>query len=64
MSADKHIVRIWDAESGKGITSIQPDQGPVNDVLVWPNSGLLMMACDAPKIQVSVHFSKSSQGIS
>ena len=53
VSADKHIVRVWEADSGKGITSIQPQSGGINDVLLWPNSGLIMAACDAPRIQVT-----------
>ena len=52
VSADKHVVRVWDADSGKGLTSIEPSQPGINDVLLWPNSGLIMMACDAPKMQV------------
>lgn len=51
MSADKHIVRVWDADNGKGFTSIQPPHGSINDVLLWKDSGLLMMACDAPRMQ-------------
>lgn len=52
MSADKHIVRVWEASTGKGITSIQPPTQGINDVLLWKDSGLLIVACDAPKIQV------------
>ena len=52
VSADKHIVRVWEADSGKGITSVQPPGGGINDVLLWKDSGLLMMACDSPKLLV------------
>ena len=52
ISADKNIVRVWEANSGRGITSIQPPAGGINDVLVWKDSGLIMMACDSPKMLV------------
>ena len=45
-------MRVWEADTGRNITSIQPPGGGINDVLLWKDSGLLMMACDAPKIQV------------
>ena len=50
MSADRHIVKIWDASSGEGYTSIEPGQD-INDVCVWPGSGLVLLGCDAPRIQ-------------
>jgi len=52
VSADKHIVRVWEANSGKGITSVQPPNGGINDVLLWKDSGLLMLACESPKLLV------------
>ncbi|KAK9846298.1 hypothetical protein WJX81_001159 [Elliptochloris bilobata] len=51
ISADRHIVRVWDADSGKGFTSVQPAEPGINDVLVWPDSGLMMLGMDAPRIQ-------------
>jgi ribosome biogenesis protein ENP2 len=29
---------------------VEPPQGDINDVCVWPNSGLLMLGCDAVKV--------------
>ena len=52
ISADKNIVRVWEASTGRGITSIQPPGGGINDVLLWKDSGLIMMACDSPKMLV------------
>ena len=52
ISADKNVVRVWEANSGRGITSIQPPAGGINDVLVGKDSGLIMMACDSPKMLV------------
>ena len=54
VSADRHVVRVWDADSGKGYTSVQPQEPGINDVLLWPDSGLIMMACEAPRIQVTL----------
>ena len=51
ISADKHIVRVWDASSGEGFTSVQPSEPGINDVLVWPDSGLMMLGMDSPRIQ-------------
>lgn len=52
MSADRHIARVWDSLTGKGFTSIQPPKEGINDVLLMKDSGLMMLACDDPKIQV------------
>lgn len=54
ISADKHIVRVWDASSGEGFTSVQPPEPGINDVLVWPDSGLIMLGMDSPRIQAWV----------
>lgn len=51
ISADRHIVRVWDASSGEGFTSVQPTEPGINDVLVWPDSGLMMLGMDSPRIQ-------------
>ncbi len=50
VSLPSHL-QIWDANSGDAFASVEPPVGDVNDVAVWPNSGLLMVGCDAPKIQ-------------
>lgn len=39
ISSDTQIVKVWDATSGEGYTSMQPEDGQINDVMVWPNSG-------------------------
>ena len=52
VSADRHVVRVWDASTGAAFTSIQPAEPGINDVLHWPGSGLLMLGMDAPKIEV------------
>ena len=55
MSSDSHIVKIWDQQSGVNFTNIEPAEGSINDVCLWKDSGLAMLACDAPKIQVPSH---------
>ncbi|GLC33816.1 hypothetical protein PLESTM_000122600 [Pleodorina starrii] len=48
ISADRHIVKVWDINTGEGYTSIEPEEGDINDVCVWPDSGLIMVANDTP----------------
>ena len=61
ISADKHIVRVWDASSGEGFTSVQPAEPGINDVLVWPDSGLMMLGMDSPRIQARTRALSSMQ---
>uniref|UniRef100_A0A1D2A8K0 Uncharacterized protein n=1 Tax=Auxenochlorella protothecoides TaxID=3075 RepID=A0A1D2A8K0_AUXPR len=50
-SADRHIIKFWDAASGEGFTNIEPKDGDINDICLWPGSGLVMAGCDTPRIQ-------------
>lgn len=49
ISADSKAVRVWDKIDGKTYTSIEPEAS-INDMTVYPNSGLILVACEAPKI--------------
>ncbi|XP_057430255.1 uncharacterized protein LOC130723284 [Lotus japonicus] len=49
ISSDNHVVRIWDPETGEGLTSIEPT-GAINDVCTFPGSGLILLALDACQI--------------
>ena len=51
MSSDSHIVKIWDQQTGVNFTNIEPPETGINDICIWKDSGLAMLACDAPKIQ-------------
>lgn len=53
VSSDRNIIKIWDAETGEAHTNIEPGEsaGEINDVALWPDSGLLMAACDSSRIQ-------------
>lgn len=51
ISADSHIVKVWDASSGENFTNLQPQEPGINDMLHWKGSGLIMMGLDAPRIQ-------------
>ena len=51
ISADKHIVNIWDASTAQNMTSLQPQEQGINDVLHWKDSGLIMLGLDSPRIQ-------------
>ncbi|KAL0290856.1 UNVERIFIED_CONTAM: Nucleolar protein 10 [Sesamum angustifolium] len=50
ITADKHIVRIWDPETGEGLTSIEPSAGKINDMCVFKESGLILLALDSSQI--------------
>ncbi|KAE8785863.1 Nucleolar protein 10 [Hordeum vulgare] len=54
ITADKHIVRVWDPNTGNNMTSIEPDNGSINDVCIFPNSGLMLLALD--NSQIPAHF--------
>ncbi|CAN1238167.1 Nucleolar protein 10 [Linum grandiflorum] len=50
ITTDSHIVRIWDPETGEGMTSIEPNGGTINDICVFKNSGLMFLALDGSQI--------------
>lgn len=50
-SIDKRVCKIWDRHSGKPYTSIEPGSG-LNNICLVPNSGMLFMANEAPKMLV------------
>lgn len=50
ITTDKHVVRIWDPETGEGMTSIEPTAGRINDVCVFRESGLILLALDSSQI--------------
>ncbi|XP_075512811.1 uncharacterized protein LOC142548404 [Primulina tabacum] len=50
ITTDKHIVRIWDPETGEGMTSIEPTAGKINDTCVFSQSGLILLALDSSQI--------------
>lgn len=50
ITTDKHIVRIWDPDTGEGMTSIEPALGPINDTCVFMDSGLMLLALNSSQI--------------
>ncbi|KAK2654321.1 hypothetical protein Ddye_014177 [Dipteronia dyeriana] len=50
ITTDHHIVRIWDPETGEGMTSIEPTAGKINDICVFRDSGLMLLALDCSQI--------------
>ena len=52
LTTDRHICKIWDVQSGKLFTSMQPSgtnnepPGHINDCCYHPDTGLVMLACD------------------
>ncbi|XP_053565657.1 nucleolar protein 10 [Bombina bombina] len=51
ISADSRIIKMWNKDTGKIFTSIEPETD-VNDVCIYPNSGMLFTANEAPKMNV------------
>lgn len=51
LSTDSKILKIWDRETGKPFTSIEPSTD-INDLCLYPDSGLLFMATESPKMLV------------
>ena len=49
LSIDSRILKIWEQDTGKPFTSIEPES-KLNNLCVFPNSGLLFLANEAPKI--------------
>ncbi|PHU05243.1 hypothetical protein BC332_26065 [Capsicum chinense] len=50
ITADNHIVRVWDPETGEGMTSIEPTGGRINDLCAFTGSGLMLLALDSSQI--------------
>eukprot|EP00850_Spirogloea_muscicola_P014821 SM000109S14135 [mRNA] locus=s109:19278:23306:- [translate_table: standard] len=51
ISADSKILKIWNPETPETLTSIEPSEGDINDVCNVKDSGLLLLALDAPRMQ-------------
>uniref|UniRef100_A0A8C4R3T4 Nucleolar protein 10 n=1 Tax=Eptatretus burgeri TaxID=7764 RepID=A0A8C4R3T4_EPTBU len=49
ISADSRIVKMWNKQTGKLFSSLEPECN-INDLCVYPNSGMLFLACEAPKM--------------
>ncbi|XP_004539949.1 nucleolar protein 10 [Maylandia zebra] len=49
VSSDSKIIKIWNKDTGKLFSSIQP-QTNINGVCVYPNSGMLFTANEDPKM--------------
>lgn len=50
ITTDNHIVRVWDPETGEGMTSIEPTGGAINDICVFRETGLMLLALDSSMI--------------
>ncbi|KAJ0062800.1 hypothetical protein NL108_008072, partial [Boleophthalmus pectinirostris] len=49
VSADSKIIKMWNKDSGKVFSSIQPPTN-INDVCMYPKSGMLFTANEDPKM--------------
>ena len=53
MSMDSQVVKMWDNVSGAPYSSIESSAGAdFNDLVLYPNSGLMFLANEQPKMQV------------
>lgn len=50
ISADTKTVKVWNKNDGKNYTSIEPSSD-INDVLVWENTGMIMVATESTEMQ-------------
>uniref|UniRef100_A0ABI7XFA2 Nucleolar protein 10 n=1 Tax=Felis catus TaxID=9685 RepID=A0ABI7XFA2_FELCA len=51
LSADSRIVKMWNKNSGKIFTSLEPEHD-INDVCLYPGSGMLLTANETPKMGI------------
>ncbi|ROL44810.1 Nucleolar protein 10 [Anabarilius grahami] len=49
LSADSKIIKMWHRDNGRVFSSIEP-QADINDVCLYPGSGMLFTANEAPKM--------------
>uniref|UniRef100_A0A7N0UV27 Nucleolar protein 10 n=1 Tax=Kalanchoe fedtschenkoi TaxID=63787 RepID=A0A7N0UV27_KALFE len=50
ITTDSHVVRIWDPETGEAMSSIEPTAGKINDICVFKDTGLILLALDNSQI--------------
>eukprot|EP01025_Chloroclados_australasicus_P010138 TRINITY_DN13985_c1_g1_i1.p1 TRINITY_DN13985_c1_g1~~TRINITY_DN13985_c1_g1_i1.p1 ORF type:complete len:486 (+),score=80.81 TRINITY_DN13985_c1_g1_i1:123-1460(+) len=50
LSSDTQGIKIWSASNGKPHASIVCEHPEINDVCVWPQSGLIFAGCEDPRI--------------
>ncbi|XP_061897734.1 nucleolar protein 10 [Entelurus aequoreus] len=49
VSADAKIIKMWNKDNGKVLSSIQTESN-INDVCIYPNSGMMFTANEDPKM--------------
>ena len=49
VSSDARGVKVWDADSGKAFTTVEPEH-EVTDLCLWPGSGLFVLATEAKQL--------------
>ncbi|KAG0497332.1 hypothetical protein HPP92_002023 [Vanilla planifolia] len=50
ISADSHVVRVWQPNTGENLINIEPSDGNINDICVFSKSGLMLLALDGSQI--------------
>ena len=49
ISSDARGVKVWDADSGRPFTAVEPEH-EVNDLCSWPGTGLFLLATEAKQL--------------
>ena len=53
LSLDNKIIKIWESRTGKSILNIEsPQNNDMNNLCIFPDSGLLFAAAEQPKVEV------------
>lgn len=50
ISADTKSVKLWNRQSGKAFSYLEPS-ADINEMILWPGSGLLMLGCEDRQVQ-------------
>lgn len=50
VSGDRHVVKVWDRE-GETAGFVDMGEAPLTDMLLYPDSGLLIAATDSPRLR-------------
>lgn len=51
VTADKKVIKIWETDAEKLLTAVEPP-ADVNDMCVYPRSGLIMAACESHRMHI------------
>jgi hypothetical protein len=50
ISTDTRSCKVWHQHSGKTYTTLEPADGDINDICIWPGSGFMIMALETKRM--------------